>query len=153
MSYRWNSQKWFPSFSFLNEVYAALSLSDIAVASKLFATMNPTQWGLPLKLWGDRNFASITGWYGRTIAPFDDVYHRADLSCIKIGIITSRHDRINEEITVTTEEKLFKMADDVEEPEEGEILQNDTSTIRKPDENEKVKTMAENAKDELVPET
>ncbi|XP_023749035.1 uncharacterized protein LOC111897312 isoform X2 [Lactuca sativa] len=43
LSYWWNSQKWFPSFSFIDEVHAALSSSDIAVASKLFAAMDPDQ--------------------------------------------------------------------------------------------------------------
>ncbi|CAI9289431.1 unnamed protein product [Lactuca saligna] len=43
LSYWWNSQKWFPSFSFIDEVHAALSSSDITVASKFFASMDPDQ--------------------------------------------------------------------------------------------------------------
>ncbi|CAH1447255.1 unnamed protein product [Lactuca virosa] len=64
--------------------------------------------GLPLKLWGDHNFVTITGRYGKTISPFDDVYHRGDLSYVKVGILTTMCDRINEEITMATEDKLFK---------------------------------------------
>ncbi|KAL4592234.1 hypothetical protein LXL04_005222 [Taraxacum kok-saghyz] len=43
LTYWWNSQKWFPSFSFIDEVHLALSPSDMAVASKLFSAMDPYQ--------------------------------------------------------------------------------------------------------------
>ncbi|KAI3522773.1 hypothetical protein L1887_00823 [Cichorium endivia] len=43
LSYWWNTQKWFPSFSVIDEIHAVLSPSDIAVSSKLFAAMSPDQ--------------------------------------------------------------------------------------------------------------
>lgn len=44
--------------------------------------------GIPLHLWGESNFAKITKGYGTTIAPFDELPNRVDLSCVKIGILT-----------------------------------------------------------------
>ncbi|KAI3791981.1 hypothetical protein L2E82_05849 [Cichorium intybus] len=54
LSYWWNTQKWFPSFSVIDEIRAVLSPSDIAVSSKLFAAMSPDQ-VLPL----DHTFSSL----------------------------------------------------------------------------------------------
>ncbi|CAH1432198.1 unnamed protein product [Lactuca virosa] len=65
--------------------------------------------GLPLHLWGESNFAKITEGYGATIAPFDELPNRVDLSCVKIGILTERRTRINEEIFVSFEGELIKL--------------------------------------------
>ncbi|KAL4567770.1 hypothetical protein LXL04_023363 [Taraxacum kok-saghyz] len=64
---------------------------------------------LPLQLWGEKNFEEITRGFGRTIAPFNEIHHRIDLSCVKIGIMTSRKSRINEEVQVVIEKKLINM--------------------------------------------
>lgn len=65
--------------------------------------------GLPIHLWGDRNFSKITEGYGVTIAPFDELHNRVDLSCVKIGILTKRRTRINDEIFVSCEGKFIKL--------------------------------------------
>ncbi|CAH1418163.1 unnamed protein product [Lactuca virosa] len=65
--------------------------------------------GLPLYLWGDRNFASITEWLGKTIAPYEDLSNRVDLSCPKIGILTSRKTRINDELQVSIDGRVLKI--------------------------------------------
>ncbi|KAL4564865.1 hypothetical protein LXL04_028939 [Taraxacum kok-saghyz] len=102
--------------------------------------------GLPLHLWGKRNFAAITKEFGKTIAPFEAFTERVDLSCVKIGILTEKRLRINEEMFLNIVGQLLKIdefgndvnVDDVinpilgnkkktvedlskEEPEEGEI--------------------------------
>ncbi|KAL4578929.1 hypothetical protein LXL04_015061 [Taraxacum kok-saghyz] len=56
--------------------------------------------GLPLHMWGEGNFAAITQGFGKTIAPFNTIPARVDLSCTKIGILTERKTRINEEMQV-----------------------------------------------------
>ncbi|CAI9269380.1 unnamed protein product [Lactuca saligna] len=65
--------------------------------------------GLPLRLWGQRNFQTITGGFGKIIAPFEDIPHRVDLSHIKIGLLTTRRNRINDEIRVAFEGKVYKL--------------------------------------------
>ncbi|CAI9277027.1 unnamed protein product [Lactuca saligna] len=65
--------------------------------------------GLLLKLWGEKNFEDICRKFEKTIAPYDDVYHMLDMSCVKVGIITTRRIRINEEIVVATEDQRFKV--------------------------------------------
>ncbi|KAL4582826.1 hypothetical protein LXL04_007387 [Taraxacum kok-saghyz] len=57
--------------------------------------------GLPMNLWGERNFDAITKAFGRTIAPFDKFKTRVDLSHVKIGILIDRRTRINEKILVS----------------------------------------------------
>ncbi|KAL4572500.1 hypothetical protein LXL04_019279 [Taraxacum kok-saghyz] len=46
---------------------------------------------------------SITRTFGKTIAPFEETHHRVDLSCAKIGILTNKKSRINDEIYVAIE--------------------------------------------------
>ncbi|CAH1445011.1 unnamed protein product [Lactuca virosa] len=58
---------------------------------------------------GGNNFEKITKDYGNIIAPFDNLTHRVDLSCVKIGILTTRRKRINKEILVAVEEEILKM--------------------------------------------
>lgn len=65
--------------------------------------------GLPLHLWGQRNFQSITDGFGKTIAPFEDIPHIVDLSHAKIGLLTSRRTRINNEIQASFEGKVYKL--------------------------------------------
>ncbi|KAL4589625.1 hypothetical protein LXL04_002533 [Taraxacum kok-saghyz] len=65
--------------------------------------------GLPLNLWGQKNFAAITNGFGKTIAPFDEIQRRVDLSCAKIGILTERKSRINDEVYVEVEGRLTKI--------------------------------------------
>ncbi|KAL4585399.1 hypothetical protein LXL04_010019 [Taraxacum kok-saghyz] len=65
--------------------------------------------GLPPQLWGDKNFEAITRNFGRMIAPFDDIHHRVDLSCVKIGILTHRKNRINDEIYVAIDAEVIKI--------------------------------------------
>ncbi|CAI9265576.1 unnamed protein product [Lactuca saligna] len=65
--------------------------------------------GLPIHLWGERNFSKITEGYGVTISPFDELPNRVDLSCVKIGILTKRRTRINDEIFVSCEGKFIKL--------------------------------------------
>nr|KAJ0203968.1 hypothetical protein LSAT_V11C500292530 [Lactuca sativa] len=65
--------------------------------------------GLPLHLWGQSNFELITSAYGKTIAPFKDIPHRIDLSHVKIGILTKRKTRINEEVTAKFEGKEYRL--------------------------------------------
>ncbi|KAI3508623.1 hypothetical protein L1887_23632 [Cichorium endivia] len=88
-------------------------LSWVKWGDKLDMQFEKVAWiwivGLPLSLWGDRNFDAISGRYGKIIAPFDEVMHRVDLSHVKIGIITSRRARINEETSVVWEGRSFKV--------------------------------------------
>ncbi|KAL4566368.1 hypothetical protein LXL04_030483 [Taraxacum kok-saghyz] len=56
--------------------------------------------GLPLHMWGTVNFEAITKELGKIIAPFDTLPARVALSCAKIGILTERKTRINEEVRV-----------------------------------------------------
>ncbi|KAL4588391.1 hypothetical protein LXL04_001275 [Taraxacum kok-saghyz] len=65
--------------------------------------------GLPLHLWGHRNFEAISKGYGITIAPYDDIPNRVDLSHAKIGILTSRRARINDEIHAAFEGIVYKL--------------------------------------------
>ncbi|KAI3500438.1 hypothetical protein L1887_36259 [Cichorium endivia] len=65
--------------------------------------------GLPLQLWSEKNFAAITDNFGTTIAPFDEIYNRVDLSHAKIGILTARRSRINEEVMCSIDGKTFKI--------------------------------------------
>ncbi|KAL4592613.1 hypothetical protein LXL04_005614 [Taraxacum kok-saghyz] len=65
--------------------------------------------GLPLNLWGQKNFAAITKEFGETIEPFDEISRRVDLSCAKIGILTDRRTRINEEVYVEIEGQLLEI--------------------------------------------
>ena len=51
---------------------------------------------LKFKLWGENNFEQITWKFGEMIVLFDEIYHRIDLSCAKIGILTDRCTKINE---------------------------------------------------------
>ncbi|XP_071700253.1 uncharacterized protein [Rutidosis leptorrhynchoides] len=43
LSYWWNTQKWFPSFSLIDKNIACLSLPDRRVVSKMFEVMDPNQ--------------------------------------------------------------------------------------------------------------
>lgn len=65
--------------------------------------------GLPLFLWGQRNFEKITGTFRKIIAPFDDIPNRIDLSHVKIGILTTRKARINEEIHISYDGKVTRL--------------------------------------------
>lgn len=65
--------------------------------------------GLPLHLWGQSNFEVITQEFGKTIAPFEDIPNRVDLSHVKMGILTNRKSRINEEIHVAFENKVYTL--------------------------------------------
>ncbi|KAL4575220.1 hypothetical protein LXL04_022062 [Taraxacum kok-saghyz] len=65
--------------------------------------------GLPLNLWGQKNFTAITNGFGKIIAPFDEIQRRVDLSCAKIGILTERKSRINDELYVEVEGRLTKI--------------------------------------------
>ncbi|CAH1416400.1 unnamed protein product [Lactuca virosa] len=65
--------------------------------------------GLPLHLWGQRNFRIITEGFGKTIAPYEDIPHRVDLSHVKIGLLTTRRTRINDEIHAAFEGKVYKL--------------------------------------------
>ncbi|KAI3505245.1 hypothetical protein L1887_27253 [Cichorium endivia] len=65
--------------------------------------------GLPLHLWGEKNFSAITSIVGITIAHFDEIYSRVDLSHAKIGILTARRCRINEEVLCSIDGKTFKI--------------------------------------------
>ncbi|CAI9261598.1 unnamed protein product [Lactuca saligna] len=65
--------------------------------------------GLPLHLWGQRNFKTITSVYGKTIAPFKDIPHRVDLSHVKIGILTKNKIRIYDEVTSTFKGKEYRL--------------------------------------------
>ncbi|CAH1431489.1 unnamed protein product [Lactuca virosa] len=47
--------------------------------------------------------------FGKTIIPFDEVNHRIDLSCPKIGILTYKRARINEEFTAIFKGKMLKL--------------------------------------------
>ncbi|KAL4567502.1 hypothetical protein LXL04_023087 [Taraxacum kok-saghyz] len=64
---------------------------------------------MPLNLWGERNFEEVTRHFGKTIAPFDEILHRVDLSCAKIGILTKRRARINDELYVAINDTLIKI--------------------------------------------
>ncbi|CAI9299123.1 unnamed protein product [Lactuca saligna] len=65
---------------------------------------------LVTRQFGDRrNFRSITDGFGRTIAPFEDIPHRVDISHVKIGLLTSRRTRINDEIQASFEGKIYKL--------------------------------------------
>ncbi|CAI9268360.1 unnamed protein product [Lactuca saligna] len=65
--------------------------------------------GLPLHLWGQCNFGNIIDMFGKTIAPFEDIPYRVDLSHAKIGLLTSTRARINDEIHASFEGKVFKL--------------------------------------------
>ncbi|CAH1441469.1 unnamed protein product [Lactuca virosa] len=65
--------------------------------------------GLPLQLLGENNFEKITKDYGNIIAPYDNLTHHVDLSYVKIGILTTRRKRINEEILVAVEGEILKL--------------------------------------------
>lgn len=65
--------------------------------------------GLPLRLWDEENFSRIVGNFGRVVNPFDAIYNRKDLSTGKVGIITSRRNWINEELTVMVDGEMFKI--------------------------------------------
>ncbi|CAI9273476.1 unnamed protein product [Lactuca saligna] len=86
-----------------------LMLFDHSVAAKEFMENKCRIIGLPLHLWGQSNFEIITSAYGKTIAPFKDIPHRVDLSHVKIGILTKRKIRINEEVTATFEGKEYRL--------------------------------------------
>ena len=58
---------------------------------------------------GESNFTRITEGYGTTIAPFDELPNRVDLSCVKIEIPTKRRMRINDEIFVPCEGEFIKL--------------------------------------------
>ncbi|KAL4564841.1 hypothetical protein LXL04_028913 [Taraxacum kok-saghyz] len=45
----------------------------------------------------------------KTIAPFDKINHRVDLSCIKIGVLTDRRTRINDEALVSINGEVLKI--------------------------------------------
>ncbi|KAI3497060.1 hypothetical protein L1887_39441 [Cichorium endivia] len=47
--------------------------------------------------------------YGSIIAPFDDLYHRIDMSAVKIGVLTTSRMRINEDVTCNFEGKNLKV--------------------------------------------
>lgn len=64
---------------------------------------------LPLQLWGERNFTTITEGFRRTVAPYEDLPYRVDLSCPKIGILTTRRAKINDEILATIGGKVLKL--------------------------------------------
>lgn len=38
--------------------------------------------------------------FGINISPFDDIFNRVDMSCIKVGILTTIRRRISEEIII-----------------------------------------------------
>lgn len=47
--------------------------------------------------------------FGIVIAPFDDIFNRVDISCIKVGILTTIRRRINEEITILADGRCIKI--------------------------------------------
>ncbi|KAL4556405.1 hypothetical protein LXL04_039056 [Taraxacum kok-saghyz] len=62
------------------------------------------------KQFGDdtaRNFAAITKQFRETIAPFNELSHRVDLSCAKIGILSNHRARINDEIHVACDKEIL----------------------------------------------
>lgn len=65
--------------------------------------------GLPLHLWGEHNFNTLSKSFGRTIAPYNDLPNRVDLSHTKIGILTTKRTRINEEIHVAFDGKVYTL--------------------------------------------
>ncbi|KAL4580478.1 hypothetical protein LXL04_016672 [Taraxacum kok-saghyz] len=65
--------------------------------------------GLPIRLWGQKNFTAITKQFGETIAPFDGLANRVDLSCAKIGILTEHRARINTEFHVACENEIMRV--------------------------------------------
>ncbi|CAH1433860.1 unnamed protein product [Lactuca virosa] len=65
--------------------------------------------GLPLQLWGEHNFNAISRNFGRTIAPYNDLPNRVDLSHAKLDILTTRRTRINEEIYVAFDGKVYTL--------------------------------------------
>lgn len=65
--------------------------------------------GLPLQLWGRITLLQSQIEYGFTIAPYEDITHCLDLSCVKIGILTKRRTRINYKIFIAFEE-LIKLS-------------------------------------------
>ncbi|CAH1452202.1 unnamed protein product [Lactuca virosa] len=65
--------------------------------------------GLPLRYWGEKNFLAITAPFGETIAPYDDLPNRVDMSCVKIGILTEIRKSINDEIMISIDGELTKI--------------------------------------------
>ncbi|KAI3501194.1 hypothetical protein L1887_29056 [Cichorium endivia] len=65
--------------------------------------------GLPLRLWDEENFSRIVRNFGRVINPFENMKIRKDLSMGKVGILTSRRQWINEEITVMAGGEAFRI--------------------------------------------
>ncbi|CAI9294135.1 unnamed protein product [Lactuca saligna] len=51
----------------------------------------------------------ITEGFGKTITPYEDLSNRVDLSCPKIGILTSRKTRVNEELQVAIDGRVLKI--------------------------------------------
>ncbi|CAH1452310.1 unnamed protein product [Lactuca virosa] len=101
-SFRENKQRWAENLKWVEPV-----------ESPEFFFFERIAWvrlvGLPLKLWGSMSFEAICKKFGKIIAPFDDVYHRVDLSCVKVGILTTRRTRINEEVEVATDDQITKV--------------------------------------------
>ncbi|CAH1447309.1 unnamed protein product [Lactuca virosa] len=63
--------------------------------------------GLPIRLWCEENFSAIVQKFGKIIIPFDHIEDRLDLSVVKVGILTCTKKKINEEIRVEAEGKIF----------------------------------------------
>nr|KAJ0217709.1 hypothetical protein LSAT_V11C300129490 [Lactuca sativa] len=63
--------------------------------------------GLPIRLWCEENFSAIVRRFGKIIIPFDHIEDRLDLSVVKVGILTGAKKKINEEIRVEAEGKIF----------------------------------------------
>ncbi|CAH1441892.1 unnamed protein product [Lactuca virosa] len=56
--------------------------------------------GLPIRHWSEPNFEKIIAKNGKILAPVDDFKHKVNLSCVKLGILTSRRTNINEEASI-----------------------------------------------------
>lgn len=101
--------------------------------------------GLPIQYWGKKNLEDIAGTFGKTIAPYDDISNRVDLSHEKIGILTETGSRINEEIVVSIGGHTIKI-EITEFDEEWFPFQFDN--VKNPFETEKTSSKEEDGEDD-----
>ncbi|KAL4583877.1 hypothetical protein LXL04_008462 [Taraxacum kok-saghyz] len=66
------------------------AITRLEWADKAYIDTGRVAWirivGLPIRLWGERNFENITRTFGKTIAPFDDVTTRISVKFIRVSL-------------------------------------------------------------------
>ncbi|KAL4564517.1 hypothetical protein LXL04_028581 [Taraxacum kok-saghyz] len=104
--------KVFSRFGKLTDVYMGTNIGKNGkhyVFIRFKQNLMDTYCGTTTTTMGREKLGSYPRSFGKTIAPFDEIHHRVDLSCVNIGILTHRKNRINDEIYIEIDNDVIKI--------------------------------------------